>query len=192
MTSMTMGQSDGMWSVSTRVIVYAAIGAALYAVAGYFSFFAQVPGTEGVYLRPAYGILTFFGFAFGPVVGLFTGLVGNALADTMTGSGPTLYWHWSVANGLVGLVAGLFPVWMASRMTSASSRATASAIAAVVATIVGFLFIWIELVIQPELGFNAILTAEYLPTIVSNSIFGAILTPILVLAWDPLSERLGR
>lgn len=192
MTSMTMGQSEGTWSVSTRVIVYAAIGAALYAVAGYFSFFAQVPGTEGVYLRPAYGILTFFGFAFGPVAGLFTGLVGNALADTLTGSGPTLYWHWSVANGLVGLIAGLFAVWMAGRMTSSASRATTSAVAAVVATVIGFLFIWIELVIQPELGFNAILTGEYIPTVVSNSIFGVILTPILVLAWDPLSERLGR
>lgn len=192
MTSNTMGESEGTWSVSTRVIVYAAIGAALYAVAGYFSFFAQVPGTEGVYLRPAFGILTFFGFAFGPVVGLFTGLVGNALADTLTGSGPTLYWHWSVANGLVGLIAGLFPAWMGSRMTSPGSRATISAIAAVVATAIGFLFIWIELIIQPELGFNTILTGEYIPTVVSNSIFGAILTPILVLAWDPLSERLGR
>jgi hypothetical protein len=37
-----------------------------------------------------------------------------------------------------------------------------------------------------------ILWAEYVPTVVSNSLFGAILTPILVLAWDPVSSRMGR
>jgi uncharacterized membrane protein len=192
MTTTTYEQPDGTWSLSTRVIVYSAIGAALYAVAGYFSFFAQVPGTEGVYLRPAYGILTFFGFAFGPVVGLFTGLVGNALADTLTGSGPFTFWVWSIANGLVGVIAGYGPSMFRGMMGTQNGRATAAAITAVVATVIGFLFIWVELVTQPELGFNTILTAEYIPTVVSNSIFGLILTPILVLAWQPLSERLGR
>lgn len=192
MTTMTMDDQEGGWSVTTRAIVYAAIGAALYAVAGYFSFFAQIPGTEGVYLRPAYGVLTFFGFAFGPFVGLFTGLVGNALADTLTGSGPFAFWAWSIANGLVGIIAGYGPSMFRGMMGTTSGRATAGAITAVVATVLGFLFIWIELITQPELGFNTILTAEYIPTIVSNSIFGAILTPILVYAWQPLSERLGR
>lgn len=192
MSTMSTGPSEGTWSVSTRVIVYAAIGAALYAAAGYYSFFAQIPGTEGVYLRPAYGILTFFGFAFGPVVGLVTGLVGNALADTLTGSGPVLYWHWSIANGLAGLLAGLFGArWMGGSMSS-NMKAIVSVTAAILATAVGFLFIWIELVTQPELGFDAILWAEYVPTVVSNSLFGAILTPILVLAWDPVSSRMGR
>jgi hypothetical protein len=62
----------------------------------------------------------------------------------------------------------------------------------VVATVLGFLLIFIELVTQPELGFNTILTAEYLPTIIANSIAAAIVTPILVLAWEPLREQLGR
>jgi uncharacterized membrane protein len=189
---MSTGPSEGTWSVSTRVIVYAAIGAALYAAAGYFSFFAQIPGTEGVYLRPAYGILTFFGFAFGPVVGLVTGLVGTALADTLTGSGPVASWQWSVANGLAGLLAGVFGArWMGSAMSS-TLKAVVSVTAAILATALGFLFIWIELVIQPELGFDVILWAEYVPAVVSNSLFGAILTPILVLAWDPVSSRMGR
>lgn len=191
MTTTTMGQSEGTWSVSTRVIVYAAIGAALYAAAGYFSFFAQIPGTEGVYLRPAYGILTFFGFAFGPVVGFVTGLVGNALADTLTGAGPVTSWWWSVANGLAGLLAGLFGArWISGG--SSNLRAVVSVTAAVLATAIGFLFIWIELVIQPELGSETILWSEYVPAVVSNSVFAAILTPILVLAWDPVSERMGR
>jgi energy-coupling factor transport system substrate-specific component len=173
------------------VIVYAAIGAALYAAAGYFSFFAQIPGTEGVYLRPAYGILTFFGFAFGPIVGFLTGFVGNAIADLLTGTGFAS-WHWSVANGLAGLVTGLCAVAFARGMVSTGLRAALSIVAALIGTAVGFLFIWIELIIQPELGAETILWAEYVPAVVSNCIFAAILTPILVLAWTPFSERLGR
>jgi energy-coupling factor transport system substrate-specific component len=188
----TMEARQPSWELSARTIVYAAIGAALYAVASFYSFFAQIPGTEGVYLRPAYGILTFFGFAFGPLVGLFTGLVGNAFGDWMTGYGMFTSWHWSVANGLVGLIAGYGMVMFRGQMGTSGGRATASAIVAIVATIIGFLFIWIELVIQPELGFNTILTSEYIPTVITNSIAGAILTPILVLAWEPLAERMGR
>ena len=185
------GQAGGMWSVGTRTIVYGAVGAALYAAAGYYSFFAQVPGTEGVYLRPAYGILTFFGFAFGPVVGFATGFIGNALADTLTASGPIASWWWSVANGLAGLLAGVLAFrWLGSG--NASLRAVVSVTATVAATAIGFLFIWIELVIQPELGSDVILWGEYVPAVVSNSLFGAILTPILVLAWEPLSARMGR
>ena len=97
-----------------------------------------------------------------------------------------------MANGLAGMVAGLFPFMVASRMTSTGSRAFWAAVAGVVGTIVGFLFIWIELIIQPELEFNTILTAEYIPVVIGNSIAAAIVTPILVLAWQPISEQLGR
>ena len=57
--------SSSPWAVTTRVIVYAAIGAALYALFNVISFAIQIPGTENVSVRPHYGLLTFFGFAFG-------------------------------------------------------------------------------------------------------------------------------
>jgi energy-coupling factor transport system substrate-specific component len=184
--------TPGPWSVTTRVIVYSAIGAALYALFNWIAFAIQIPGTENVSVRPHYGLLTFFGFAFGPVVGFLTGFVGNTVGDQLAYGSAFGSWWWSVANGLAGLVAGVFPFWMASRMTSTGSKAFWAAVAGVVGTVVGFLFIWIELIIQPELGFNTILTGEYIPVVIGNSIAAAIVTPILVLAWEPLSEQLGR
>jgi energy-coupling factor transport system substrate-specific component len=184
--------APGPWSVTTRVIVYSAIGAALYALFNWIAFAIQIPGTENVSVRPHYGLLTFFGFAFGPVVGFLTGFVGNTVGDQLAYGSAFGSWWWSVANGLAGLVAGVFPFLMASRMTSTGSKAFWAAVAGVVGTVVGFLFIWIELIIQPELGFNTILTGEYIPVVIGNSIAAAIVTPILVLAWEPLSEQLGR
>jgi len=184
--------APGPWSVTTRVIVYSAIGAALYALFNWIAFAIQIPGTENVSVRPHYGLLTFFGFAFGPVVGFLTGFVGNTVGDQLAYGSAFGSWWWSVANGLAGLVAGVFPFMMASRMTSTGSKAFWAAVAGVAGTVVGFLFIWIELIIQPELGFNTILPGEYIPVVIGNSIAAAIVTPILVLAWEPLSEQLGR
>jgi uncharacterized membrane protein len=95
------------WEIGTRQVVWMAIGAALYAV---FSWLFNgtvfiVPSLSQVSLRPAISIPMFFGYAFGPVVGFFTGAVGNMFGDALTGFG--LSPQWSIGNGLVGFVSGL-------------------------------------------------------------------------------------
>ncbi len=95
------------WVVGTREVVYMAIGAALYAV---FSWLFNgtvfvVPSISQVALRPAIAIPMFFGYTFGPVVGFFSGAVGNMFGDALTGFG--LSPQWSIGNGLVGFIAGL-------------------------------------------------------------------------------------
>jgi uncharacterized membrane protein len=47
----------------------------------------------------------FFGYVFGPVVGFFTGAVGNLLGDFLSTWG--VYPTWDIGNGLIGFVAGL-------------------------------------------------------------------------------------
>jgi uncharacterized membrane protein len=105
-------RGSGVWDVGTREVVYMAIGAALYAVLSYFfngTVFA-VPSVSQVALRPAIAIPMFFGYTFGPTVGLFSGAVGNMFGDALTGFG--LSPQWSIGNGLIGMIAGmaaLFP-----------------------------------------------------------------------------------
>ena len=100
-------KSSGIWQVGTREVVYMAIGAALYAVFSYLfnGTVFVVPSVSQVSLRPAIVIPMFFGYTFGPVVGFFTGAVGNMFGDALTGFG--LSPQWSIGNGLVGLIAGL-------------------------------------------------------------------------------------
>jgi uncharacterized membrane protein len=95
------------WEVGTREVVYMAIGAALYAIFSYLfnGTVFVVPSLSQVSLRPAIAIPMFFGYAFGPVVGFFTGAVGNMFGDALTGFG--LSPQWSIGNGLVGFVSGL-------------------------------------------------------------------------------------
>jgi len=102
-------KENNAWEVGTRQVVWMAIGAALYAV---FSWLFNgtvfvVPSASQVALRPAIAIPMFFGYAFGPVVGFFSGAVGNMFGDALTGFG--LSPQWSIGNGLIGFIAGC---WM--------------------------------------------------------------------------------
>lgn len=100
-------RSNKIWEVGTREVVWMAIGAALYAVLSWLfnGTVFVVPSLSQVALRPAICIPMFFGYAFGPVVGFFSGAVGNMFGDALTGFG--LSPQWSIGNGLIGFVAGL-------------------------------------------------------------------------------------
>ena len=188
MTSTTLDR-DRLWEVSSRTIVYAAIGAALYGIL----LVAQVPipGTT-VSVRPAYALVPFFGYAFGPIVGFFTGLVGNAIGDQISGWGALTSWNWSIANGIAGLIAGLAPLYL-SRWTNGSlrDRAIGGAVAGVIATVIGFLFTFSDLVIQAGNTVGGV-TSFYFTVIIADIIASVILVPILVYAWEPVKEQLGR
>ena len=181
---------DNLWDVSSRTIVYAAIGAALYAIASQFSFL--LPGSGSVSIRPAFAFVTFFGFAFGPIVGLFVGLVGNMIGDQISGWGLLTSWNWSIAVGAVGFIAGLTPLYLGNMMRTRTGTLLASVIGSVVAVVIGLLIVFTDMILGTAEGFKEALTANYAPAVISDIIVVAILTPILVAAWEPVKDQLGR
>jgi len=192
MATMQLDRRDrsNLWEVTSRTIVYAAIGAALYGVLGLFDFL--LPGTTNVSIRPAFALVAFFGYAFGPVTGLFVGLVGNAITDQLHGYGFLTYWNWSLANGLAGLIAGLAPLYLARWVNgNLRDRAIGGAIAGVVGSIIGFLFVFSDIVLS-GVSFQTQLTTAYIPVAVADVITTAILVPVLVYAWEPVKAQLGR
>jgi len=130
-------KENKVWEVGTRQVVWMAIGAALYAV---FSWLFNgtvfvVPSLSQVSLRPAIAIPMFFGYAFGPVVGFFSGAVGNMFGDALTGFG--LSPQWSIANGLVGFIAGL-PLLFADKKKSLNTVLGVGAILSLIAAVIYF------------------------------------------------------
>lgn len=132
-------RENGIWEVGTREVVYMSIGAALYAIFSYLfngTVFA-VPSVSQVALRPAICIPMFFGYAFGPVVGFFTGAVGNMFGDALTGFG--LSPQWSIGNGLVGFISGLVWLFGEDRKKSIDRVLIISGVLALLGTLVFFL-----------------------------------------------------
>jgi energy-coupling factor transport system substrate-specific component len=187
MSTTVMERDRGMWDVGTRTIVYAAIGAALYAVAAQFQFI--MPGTANVSVRPGFALVPFFGFAFGPIVGLFVGLVGNAVADQISSWGLLTSWNWSIAVGVVGMLAGIFAMTFGRTFTN---RYVLAAVASVVAIVIGFIVVFSDIWLGTADDFGVALTANYLPAVLTDGIASAILVPLLVAAWEPIREAVGR
>lgn len=131
-------KENSAWEVGTRQVVWMAIGAALYAVFSWVfnaSVFV-VPSLSQVALRPAIAIPMFFGYAFGPIVGFFTGAVGNMFGDALTGFG--LSPQWSIGNGLVGFIAGLAMLFP-DKKKGLNTILITGTVLAVVATLLYFL-----------------------------------------------------
>ena len=78
--------------------------------------------------------------------------------------------------------------WRARSRTACCARRLASA----AAIVIGFLFVFTDIWLGTADDASVALTANYLPVVVSNLIASVILTPILVAAWDPLQESMGR
>jgi energy-coupling factor transport system substrate-specific component len=178
----------GLWKIDSRVIVYAAIGAALYGVLGLFSY--ALPGAPNVIVRPAFALVPFFGYSFGPVVGAVVGVLGAVIDDLIGGSASSAVWTW-LATGLAGLVAGLAPLYVGRMMSGSIGRkALGGSIAAIVATVAGFLFLFGEVLIGGA-AFGTVLGNGYVPRVIANALASVILVPLLVYAWDPLQQSMA-
>ena len=179
---------NGIWKFGTKEVVYAAIGAALYGVLSWASNAMALPAAGNISLRPAVAIPMFFGVAFGPVVGFLAGAVGNILGDFMSGWG--FWWHWDLGNGLMGLIPGL----MAASVVSFKDRGTLfkAVIYSVIGAAVGILVPSLLEIPLSGIDMNTAIAGYWLPAALSNAIHGAILVPILMIAYDAVASRSGR
>lgn len=116
----------------SRLVVRMAMGAALYGVFSWMTNVLALPSGSLISLRPAILVPVFFGYSWGVWVGLFTGLVGNAIGDLMTGWGVSL--TWTLGNGILGGIAGLARL-PAVRSASTGALATLFAVLLVALTL---------------------------------------------------------
>ncbi len=177
-----------IWTFGTREVVFAAIGAALYGVLSYLTNILQIPGAANVSVRPAVSLVFFFGLAFGPWVGFFTGFVGNLLADLLSGYGVWLWWD--VGNGIMGLLPGLLMVSMTNYR--ALSDIIKAEVAVVVGAAVGMFAASVTELWMSGATWTAVIIDNFLPAFISNVVNGLILVPILMVAYSAILNRSGR
>ena len=180
--------NKSIWKFGTREVVYAALGAALYAVLAMATNWLQLPSAGNVAFRPAVAIPMFFGVAFGPIVGFIAGFLGNIISDQLSGYG--FWFWWDLGNGLMGLVPGL----VAAAITVYNSQS--SIIKAVGMCILGVLIgmgvasiseMWVS-----GADINTVIFGNFIPSVIPNLINGVILVPLLMIAYQAVVSRSGR
>lgn len=183
------------WEVGTREVVYMAIGAALYGVVSWATNFIPASSFSLVSLRPGVAIPLFFGWVFGPVVGFFTGAMGNILGDLLTGWG--FFPAWDLGNGLMGLAAGLgCSLLLRANPTQAEGVAKRREIAAAVIASLAAISIGMGFAAGSSVylnGYTAIQAlAEFASAAGGNALMAVLFVPMFLRAWQGVRERQGR
>jgi energy-coupling factor transport system substrate-specific component len=184
-----MNNNNSTWEFGTRQVVYGAIGAALY---GAFSYATNIlfplPAAGNISFRPAVAVLIFFGVAYGPVVGLLAGFIGNTIGDGISGWG--FYWHWSLGNGLMGMIPGLI------MMSITDFKARNDIMKAVgwgtLGIAVGMLFASLAEMFVGGIDLKTALVGYFTPAFIGNLVVTVILLPILMIAFAGVAARRGR
>jgi energy-coupling factor transport system substrate-specific component len=130
----------------------------------------------------------FFGIAFGPWVGLISGLLGNIIGDALSGWGFWIWWD--IGNGLMGLIPG-FVMPLIANYREVKSLVLAD-VFVVIGVIVGMGFGALSEVVFSGLDFATAFTGYFIPSAVSDIVNGVILLPILMVAYSSIATRTGR
>ena len=90
-------KDKGIFKVTTRTIVAAGLGAALFAL---LFMFVKIPSpVPGTYIQTAYGLAGFFGVLFGPIATGLMAFIGHAISDAVQYGSP--WWSWVISSGRV-------------------------------------------------------------------------------------------
>lgn len=184
----TTGKKKNIWAFGTKQVVYAAIGAALYAVVTWAFNIWQIPGAGNVGIRPAVVIPMFFGIAFGPIVGFITGFVGNILADMLSGYGFWLWWD--LGNGIMGLIPGLFSALIF--VYNEKKSILLGEVSVVLGVALGMAVASVSEMWVSGADINTVIFANFLPSFLTNIVWGLILLPVLMVAYAAIVQRSGR
>jgi energy-coupling factor transport system substrate-specific component len=188
----SMGKTGTREFVSVRKVYAMIAGSLLYAALTIPFNVLPIPLEGGpVAVRPTVAIPMLFGFAFGPIIGFVSGLLGSIISDGLSFGG--FFWNWEIGNGLLGTIPGIaYFVIKRADWTKARTLATV-AILAIFASIVGIGFATMsDYIFQINLTTIDAALAEFYWHGATDSINGAILTPILVYAYGRATARRTR
>ena len=206
-----------IWFVGLPQVVAAILGIILYGLLSHVNLIILVPtGTLDVFL-PALLIPLLFGVIYGPWVGLITGGFGFLLGDYVAnlwlhdlswGNGYLFYGSalinfrdligWNgftgyLANGMIGLVAGLTQILTRRRYNNFESLATVGVItAAGVAVSIAIVVYSAVLVYHSPYYRAAEATMAFFDTVLPNLLFALVMLPLLLFIGDAIVWSKGR
>ena len=177
-----------LFQFGTREVVFAAIGAALYGVLSWATNILQIPGAGNVSVRPAVVIPMFFGVVFGPIVGFISGGLGNIIGDLLSGG---QFWPWwDLGNAIQGMLPGL--IFLTIVNYKDVKYILRAEIMVVIGIILGMGIASISDRWVSGYDWATVWTGDFIPSFITNILWGLVLTPILMVAYSAVQARSGR
>ena len=148
----------------------------------------DLPGITRVEVRPHIVLPLAVGYLLGPWYGFGVGFFGNVCSDLLWGYGWQYVPSWSIGNGLLGALIGLFP---GRRFHIERIGQLAGLISALIAVnVVALLYsAGVENILDKTLTMSANLRFFYLPALLSNALSTMLLFPPILLLFGRLKRN---
>ncbi len=149
----------------------------------------NLPGCSFAELRPQVVLPMFMGILYGPLAGFVSGALGDMLGYAIGGKGPFFAIHWSIANGFMGLIAGLAR-YVGARPVAAISSFVKLLILLLLASSIPFAF---STGVEYELGrvpFHQALFGFFLPIFITDTLWAFMLVPPMMQVAGLLISRI--
>ena len=174
-----------LWQFGAQEVLYSAIGAALFMVLEVATNFSNIPAADHVSFRPAVVIPMFLGVAFGPWVGLLSGLAGKIFGDLMSEQG---FWPWwDLGYGLMGFLPGL--IWPGLRNYRRVREILKAEGMLVLGAGIGMGLASVSEIWVSHVTFAETVKIYFLPEFLSNIVNGLALVPVLIIAYSIIVAR---
>lgn len=183
------------WRISRRNWIAMVGGVLLYALLSWLTNYARLADAFGADIRPAVAIPILFGFLYGPTVGFVTGLLGNLAFDFLNGNIPSVYAapsgnlltdavtiyyiNWQIANGLSGLIPGLYARLHWRYRTARELSAAVGVMIVSVMVGIGFAA-FTDPLFYAEMTFERSLREQFLPIAGHNLLNAFLFVPIIL------------
>jgi energy-coupling factor transport system substrate-specific component len=162
------------------------IGALVYGLLNALSGRLLLPTASFITLRPQVSLPMFIGIAYGPLSGFLTGLTGNLFGDIVCGYGPITFWHWHIANGLMGLIPGLIRYLDIEKVKSIRDFGIVEAAVVIASGVAVGLAVIVDLLLVHEMHLPGSINAWILPAFLTDALNGFIIVPVLLLVFKKL------
>lgn len=192
---MSVVRRQSRWAISRRDWIAMVGGVVLYALLSWLTNYARLADAFGADIRPAVAIPILLGFLYGPAVGFVTGILGNLAFDFLNGNIPspfaspsgnlltdavTIYYlNWQIANGLSGLIPGLYARLHRRYRTGKELLAATGIMVLTVVVGIGFAA-FTDPLFYPEMSFDRSLHEQFLPISGHNLLNALLFVPLIL------------
>ncbi len=161
----------------------------IYGFANFLSGKYYLPGCNFAEMRPQVALPMFMGVLYGPLAGFVSGALGDMLGYTIGGKGPFFAVHWSLANGLMGLIPGLAR-YAGARPVDAIAPFVRLLILLLLASSVPFAFsTGVEFGLG-RISFHTALFGFFLPIFITDTMWAFMLVPPMMQAAGLIIARI--
>jgi MFS family permease len=139
-----------------------------------------LPGAEFISIRPQLIIPVSFSLLAGPWIGGLIGLTGNLFGDLLSGF-HLQFWHWSIANFLIGFIPGLV-CWTGILKIRRVNDFGMVLLFIFLGNMLGLFLGFLVHMLLNSMSFATVMYSWYLPALISNTyLLMFLMPPVLAL-----------